>query len=103
MTTVDVYIEDPSNSAHRLSFHNGLFGPASEVMVGVYASVSRGEAQHAKDSASLVPGSVLRRILTEAELDGYAYSGSATPEQVRHFLDTVLDDRATYTVTCNEF
>lgn len=103
MTTVDVYIEDVSNPAHRLSFHNGLFGPASEVMVGVYASVARGEAQHASDSASLVRGGVLRRILTGAKLDGYAYSGSATPEQVQHFLDAVLDDGATYKVTCNEF
>jgi hypothetical protein len=72
-------------------------------MLGVYASRSRGEARHERDSDTLVPGSVLRRILTEAKLDGYAYSGSATPEQVRDFLDDVLADEATYRVTCIEF
>src|SRR3954453_18451401 len=100
---MDVYIADARSSGNLLSFHNGLFGPASEVMLGVYASRSRGEAQHETGSDTLVPGGALRRILTEAKLDGQAYSGSATPEQVRHFLDEVLADEAIYRVTCIDF
>jgi hypothetical protein len=100
MTTVDVYIQDTNDNAHLLSFHNGLVGPATEVMCRVHEAVEHGEARHERDLDSLVPGNVLRRILAGAELDGDAFSGSATPEQLRHFLDAVLSDEATYRVTC---
>jgi hypothetical protein len=103
MTTVDVYIQEESGGAHLLSFHNGLSGPATEVKLAVYEALAQGHAVDAGNDDSLVPGGVLRRILTEARMDGPDYASSATPEQLRRFLETVLRDERTYRVTCIEF
>ena len=117
MTTVDVLICEVSRPGgpgassefdgdRLLAFHNGLFGPATELMHAALAAARAGDAVPTGQQDEVdMTGRVLERLLVELMADGLdsTYYNSADAEQVQRFLTEDLRRDSVYRLTCIDF
>lgn len=100
MTTVDFYVETAEGD-RLLSFHNGLTGPATDLLYGTFQLAQEGKMTPTRynvaEMKSVVTGAVLRELLLSVTFEDTDPYTSSTAGDVASVLDD-LDDDASYLI-----
>ncbi|WP_145229446.1 hypothetical protein [Rudaeicoccus suwonensis] len=100
MTTVDFYVETAAGES-LLSFHNGLFGPATDLLHATFQLAQAGKMAPTRyniaEMKSVVTGAVLRELLESVQFKPTDPYNSSTADDVASVL-VEIDDDAPYVV-----
>lgn len=94
MTTVDFYIRGPQG---RLSFHNGMWGPATTLLHEAFDMAQAGRMNPTRynvaEFESRISGADLRTLLesVEGKTDS-GWRGSASAEDLAAYVEKLEDD-----------
>lgn len=100
MTTVDFYVET-ADGERLLSFHNGLSGPATDLLHTTFQLAQAGKMAPTRynvaEMKAVVTGAVLRELIESVEVESTEPDTSSTTDDIASVL-AGIDDNASYVV-----